>query len=141
MEIRSASTGDDGGGAERRGDPVWVEEHVETTKDIGHKVGDEELWNATDREAMNGGAEALLDGANGPFDFADVAVSGHDVHSDRENSRADTIEFHIGMDVTYVETAGTVEVDDGENLLQNGLGRTVRDERGRAETDTARDRV
>ena len=50
---------------------------------------------------MNASTEALLNGANRAFDFANMTVCGHDVHFDRADVFTNAIEFIICMYIAY----------------------------------------
>ena len=51
---------------------------------------------------MYTGAEALLDGANRPLNFADVTVGRDDVHVNRPYIFADAFKLIVCMNVAHV---------------------------------------
>lgn len=74
--------GHDGKRAQGRGDAVVGGEQVEAAHGVGHHVNDHEFGQALERKTVDGGPEALLDGANGALNFPNVAVGGNDIKVD-----------------------------------------------------------
>ena len=81
-KVSGRNTGNDRERAQETGDACGGREHVETPDSVGHHVHDKKFGDTIERKAMNGGAEALLDSADGLLNFADVAVGRNDVKMD-----------------------------------------------------------
>lgn len=90
---------------------------------------------------MDTGAEALLDGADRPFDLANMTVCGNHVEMDWVEGIAEAREFVIGVDVGDGETATGVQFDDGKDLLQDCGIFAVGHGADSAELEVAGDRV
>ena len=90
----------DCGGAEcgsRHAGWPW-EPLVETPDDFGNQMANKKFGKAAVREAMYAGAQALLDGMDGPFDFTDMAVN---VEMDGREVMADTFRLVVTVDVAH----------------------------------------
>ena len=83
VEHGVAGPGHNGIRTEGVGNAILVGELIQATNGIGHHVMDHEAGKALEGKSVGAGTQALLDGANGSFNFADMAVSGHNVHGDR----------------------------------------------------------
>jgi hypothetical protein len=105
------------------------------------EVLNQEARKAPERESMNAGAKALLNGADGAFDFAHVAVRGHNVSDNGEKVLADAVEFVIPMQGRNGETTTSVGFEDGSEGVENGVAVAVRHERGGAITNVSGDGV
>jgi hypothetical protein len=59
---------------------------------------DEKSWKTGERKGVHVGATALLDSADGTFDFTDVRIPGGKVEGNRENVRLKARKLEVGMD-------------------------------------------
>ena len=85
----------------------------------------EEFRESTERKAVSRGANALLDRTDRPFDFADVAVGRDKVEVCRMEEIAHAGKLHVRVDVHHGKTAAGVKLDDGRQLLLNGVGLAI----------------
>ena len=88
-------------------------------------MGDHEMWQALVRHAVCHGAEALLHGAVGPLDLANMAVDGDNVDFNGPHGSAHAFELLIAMDVAHGKTARLVAANDVAQLAQDGGTGTV----------------
>ena len=85
-------------------------------------------------------AEAIFNCPNKAFDFDNVGVGGHHVYACSVNNVSNALNFLVTVVVTRGKTAGSVELDDSVDLLENGLAPQVWDRRcNGAEADVAGD--
>jgi hypothetical protein len=80
--IRGRGAGHNSGGAHGAGDTVHTGKLVQATDAVRDHGDNHEFGEATKREAMHTRAEALLNGPNRTFHFANVTVGRDDVHLD-----------------------------------------------------------
>lgn len=90
---------------------------------------------------MSAGTGALLGGAVRAFNLADVTVGGNNFHVNGGHIAADAFKFLITVNVTDVESAGGVGVDDGPEAGSNCRLFLARDVHGGVEHQIARDGV
>ena len=98
-------------------------------------MGDQKLGEATEREAVDTGAEALLDRANTALNLANMAIGRDDVHRDRADVLANTVKFIVGVDVANVEASRTVQVEGSGDFDEDGFVGVVGYGADGAETD------
>jgi hypothetical protein len=72
-------------------------------------VTNEQFGEASEREAMYARAEALFDGSDRAFNFANVAISRDNVQLNGPKVVTDTLKFVISVHVADVETAVLVQ--------------------------------
>ena len=70
---------------------------------------------------MDAGAQEVLDGAYGAFDFADVAVGGNDVHFCWFDGVSDALEFAIGVHVLCAKGPVAVDLDRRQDAFKDSL--------------------
>ena len=102
---------------------------------------DHEFGKPSEWESMDAGAEALLNRSYRAFDFADVTVSGDNVHRYGMNFASDTLKFVVRMNVANSETSGLIEVDYGRDLAENSFVCAVGDGDDGPIANTPRDGV
>ena len=100
-------------------------------------MADHEFGNAFERETMYASTKTLFDGPSGAFNFANVTVSGYDVHSNRMDGVAEALKLVVTVDVADGEAARLVHGDDSLCFAEyDGLGAVGHLSDG-AETNTA----
>jgi hypothetical protein len=62
---------------------------------------------------MDKRTEAFLDGPDGPFDLANMAVGGDNVKMDGWKNRAGTVKFLIPVDVVDNKTTCRIKFNNG----------------------------
>ena len=92
--------------------PVLPRELVETADGVAHHVHDQHFGQPSERQTVGTGPKALLNRADGPFDFANVTVGGHDVEADGEERRSCALELVVGVHVSHSETSGLIQLDN-----------------------------
>ena len=90
---------------------------------------------------MDKRTKALLNGPDGPFDLADVSVSGNKVEMNVGEIGVDAGKFLIPVDVVDDETARCIEPEDGSEFAEDSGAGPICDWRDRAETEVAGDGV
>ena len=90
---------------------------------------------ALEREAVDTGTQAFLDGTDRPFDFPNMAISGDHVQNDGEDVVPKALKLIVHVKVTDKKTAGMIQLEDGMSLAQNCLERTIGDWSNGPETD------
>ena len=90
---------------------------------------------------MDKRTKALLNGPDGPFDLADVSVSGNKVEMNVGEIGVDAGKFLIPVDVVDDETARCIEPEDGSEVAEDSGAGPICDWRDRAETEVAGDGV
>ena len=138
--VRGGSPSDNCQRTHGQGYPVYTGKLVETAGGVGSYVGDHELGEAPEREAMHACTKALLNGADGLLNLTKMTVGRCNVHGNRADL-ANAFKLIVCMVVAYRETTGTVEVDDCQKFSKIGLVAAVDNRDDRSETDTARERV
>lgn len=141
VEIRQRRASDNGSGAQRFGDAPAARKYVEATNDIVNHVADHELWYTLEREAMKRGTEALLDCTDGALDFANGAVSGHDIHHKGKEVGADALKLMVCMNIADGKTTSVVQSNGGGRLAEDGFVGAVGDILHSTKTNLARNRV
>jgi hypothetical protein len=76
-------------------------------------------------KVMDVGMDALLDGEDGKFHFADVGVARSDIERKREAGRLKAIKFHITVDGGDKETTLGVKLNDRSQFNKQSLLFTV----------------
>ena len=76
---------------------------------------------------MDGGTQALLDGADGALDFADVAVGSDDVDGNGVDVGADAVELVVSMEAGDLKTASLVTGKITAKFGEDGAPGPVRD--------------
>jgi hypothetical protein len=140
-KIGARLSGDESSGAKGVGNTIGPREKVEEAGDLDDSPVDENFRKATVREAMYKRSKTLLDGADGPLNFANVAVSGNNVKVNVREMVADAFKFMIAVDVAEKETALRILVDDGSERTNNGGPGPVGDWCNGAEAKVARNGV
>ena len=112
------------------GDAVGAWKLVEAASDIRYHVLDQDLGESAIWEAMCAYANALLDGADGALDFANVSIGRNDVEMDGEDVGSDTVELFVGVDVFDDDTAEGIELDDVASVFEYRGVRPVGDLNG-----------
>ena len=141
VEIGGCDPGDEGNGTQGRRDTSRRGEHVEATDNVGHHVYHEDFGKPFERQTVNTRAEALLDRANRPLNFADVTVSRDHIHVNGVKRVADASELVVNMKVADPETTAVIELDDSGNFLQDGGACAIGHGADCAKMDVARDGV
>ena len=94
---------------------------VETSVDLDDHAPDDKFGETAVGEAMDAGAEALLNGPDGQFDLTDVSVGCNNVEMCGRKIMSDTCKLMITVDVTHNKTASGVQFDDCPELKKNGF--------------------
>ena len=119
-KIRTRGSGDKGQRTDGVGDAVGGREHVEAKGHVIQHGDQEQLWKAPERQTVCAGACALLVGcAVCTFDLADMAVGSDNLEMDGDVI-SDTLKLMIGVDVTDLETAMHVQLNDLAKLGEDG---------------------
>ena len=79
IEIGAWAAGHDGKRAHCGGNAIVGREHIEKFGCCHDELADHETGQTTKRQAMDHGADTLLDCADGTFDFPNMIVGGSDV--------------------------------------------------------------
>lgn len=140
-KIGTRLSGDKSSRAKGVGNTVGPREKIEEAGDLDDSPVDENFRKATVWEAMYKRSKTLLDGADGPLNFANVAVRGDNVEVNVREMIADAFKFMIAMDVAEKETTLRILVDDGSERTNNGGAGPVGEWCNGAETKVARDGV
>ena len=102
----------------------------------------EDLWETFEWQSVYARTQALLDRADGAFDFAHMAIGWDDVDFDGLKFLANTFELMVPVNIAHIETSGLVHRDDGARILDDHWFSAIRDlsEAG-AVSESARDGV
>ena len=92
-------------------DMVGPRELVETPDRLRNQVMNHQFWDPFERQTMDEGPEALLGGAHGAFNFADMTIGRNDVDGNRQESVVNTGKFIVSVNVTDLESAERGKVE------------------------------
>ncbi len=118
---------------------MW--EVIQTADNIRDHVTEHELGKASERETVDARAEAILDSANGAFNFTNVTVGSDNVHFAWSNGLADAFKFGVSMDILDEKATVTVKLEKRGNFLKDGFVAAIRHQSDCAETHPAGDSV
>lgn len=76
---------------------------------------------------MSHGPETLLDCADGPLNFTNVAISGNDIEVDGGKNVTDALEFVVPVYVGNSKTALLIKMDDAFEFSLNSGSGAIRD--------------
>ena len=88
---------------------------------MGNEMLDKEAGKPFERQPMNAGAKALLNGTDRTFDFPNVAVGRDHVSDDGKKVGTDTVKFVITEKVGHGKTSVGISCEDGVKGLENGV--------------------
>ena len=90
---------------------------------------------------MCAGANALLNGPDGPFNFANMTVGGDNIESDGKEGVSDALKFVVSVNIADGETARGIGVYDVGEAGKHGIAAPVGDGEHCAVAEVTRDGV
>ena len=118
-------------------DAVWPGEKVQKAGDLNDGAANEEFGKTAVREAMDKRTKALLNGPDGPFNLANVAVRSDDVEMNAGKIGVNTGKFLIPVDVVDGKTSRCIEPEDGSEFAEDSVAGPILDWCNHAETEVA----
>jgi hypothetical protein len=109
IKVRERSSSNKASRADGIRDTLLPRKLVQVADDIVDHVTNEQFGEASEREAMDARTEALFDGSDRAFNFANVAISRNNVQLDGPKLVTDALKFMISMHVANIKTAVLVQ--------------------------------